>query len=201
MLNSQKSLVSDHAINQANETWQAIPGFPLYEASSLGRIRSLDNLVKAHQGFRLRKGKVLTPVKHHTGYIIYTLHNGKQHAAFGHRLVALAFLGERPDGCVICHKDGDRANNALVNLRYDTQSANERDKLQHGTYQQDEKNPRAKLTRPEIVAMRLERAAGEPLKSLALRYGFRAGHISKICTGMIWKNTSGPLTRENKRNA
>lgn len=41
-----------------------------------------------------------------------------------HRLVALAFLGERPEGMVIDHIDRDKMNNHISNLRYCTQSEN-----------------------------------------------------------------------------
>lgn len=41
-----------------------------------------------------------------------------------HRLVAHKFIGPRPDGAVIMHLDGNRANSAASNLAYDSQSAN-----------------------------------------------------------------------------
>ena len=50
-----------------------------------------------------------------------------------HSLVALAFLGTRPDGFDVRHLDGDRLNCALANLAYGTRSENQRDKRRHGT--------------------------------------------------------------------
>lgn len=41
-----------------------------------------------------------------------------------HRLVALAFLGERPEGMVIDHIDRNKSNNHFTNLRYATLSEN-----------------------------------------------------------------------------
>lgn len=41
-----------------------------------------------------------------------------------HRLVALAFLGERPEGMVIDHIDRDKTNNHISNLRYCSLSEN-----------------------------------------------------------------------------
>jgi hypothetical protein len=55
----------------------------------------------------------------------------------GHRvynLVAAAFLGPKPPGLEVCHDDGDASNTAADNLRYDTRTANERDKQLHGTH-------------------------------------------------------------------
>jgi hypothetical protein len=44
-----------------------------------------------------------------------------------HVLVARAFLGKRPKGYHVCHRDGNRFNNQLDNLRYDTPKANWQD--------------------------------------------------------------------------
>jgi hypothetical protein len=44
-----------------------------------------------------------------------------------HVLVAEAFLGPRPRGYHICHKDGDKTNNKIENLRYDTPKGNWQD--------------------------------------------------------------------------
>ena len=41
-----------------------------------------------------------------------------------HRPVALAFLGERPEGMVIDHIDRDKTNNHISNLRYCSLSEN-----------------------------------------------------------------------------
>lgn len=52
---------------------------------------------------------------------------------FIHTLVASHFIGPRPEGMVICHNDGDPDNNHVSNLRYDTQTNNNLDKVKHGT--------------------------------------------------------------------
>jgi hypothetical protein len=49
-----------------------------------------------------------------------------------HPLVAAAFIGPRPDGMEIRHLDGERFNNAAVNLCYGTPSENARDRVNHG---------------------------------------------------------------------
>lgn len=41
-----------------------------------------------------------------------------------HYLVALAFLGVRPNGMVISHKDGDNQNNSIENIEYISKSLN-----------------------------------------------------------------------------
>ena len=48
-----------------------------------------------------------------------------------HRSVALAFLGETPDGMEVCHNNGIKSDNRLENLRFDTRSKNMLDVIRH----------------------------------------------------------------------
>lgn len=48
-----------------------------------------------------------------------------------HRLILEAFVGPCPEGMEACHNDGDRGNNRLNNLRWDTRSANMADRFRH----------------------------------------------------------------------
>ncbi|WP_423790314.1 HNH endonuclease signature motif containing protein, partial [Listeria monocytogenes] len=53
------------------------------------------------------------------GYIRVSLTKDKaRKKVFLHVLVASAFLGAKPDGCEINHKDGNKENNAADNLEY-----------------------------------------------------------------------------------
>ena len=49
-----------------------------------------------------------------------------------HALVALAFLGPRPEGLQVSHDNGDSTDNRACNLRYVTQTENEAMKRLHG---------------------------------------------------------------------
>lgn len=113
------------------EQWRPIPGWAgLYEASDHGNVRSLDRLVKGH----LIKGRVLRPGSNPKGYRVYVLcRDGQRTAHTGHTLVIAAWVGPRPEGMHVAHRNGDRADNRLANLRYCTPSENERDKRSHGT--------------------------------------------------------------------
>ena len=52
--------------------------------------------------------------------------DGKTATRYVHGLVAEAFLGLRPTGYDVNHIDGDKANNAVLNLEYCTRSENHR---------------------------------------------------------------------------
>ena len=50
-----------------------------------------------------------------------------------HLLVLKTFVGLPPESMEACHNDGNRYNNKLSNLRWDTASSNTRDSIKHGT--------------------------------------------------------------------
>lgn len=115
-----------------NEVWKPIPDFDGYEASSLGRIRSYRRRGTTKRG----KTPIILNPTHFTkttadGKTIYThrvatclMRDRKRHMVSISRLVLAAFVGPRPEGHEACHYDGDAANNALSNLRWDTHAAN-----------------------------------------------------------------------------
>jgi HNH endonuclease/NUMOD4 motif len=102
------------------ETWLPIPGYEgKYEVSDAGHIRN-------------QRGYVLKPGNSggRYGYPMVILSPRKKH--YVHELVALAFVGPRPDGQVVRHLDGDRFNNVAPNLAYGTSSQNSYDTVDHG---------------------------------------------------------------------
>lgn len=109
-------------------TWADIPHFPGYQVSSDGEVRSYrqsgtePKLLKLHPN--PRRGCLQ----------VYLMRDGKKHARKVHALVALAFIGPRPEGMEVCHYDGNPLNNHLFNLDYDTHSANLHDQVRHGTH-------------------------------------------------------------------
>jgi hypothetical protein len=110
-----------------SEEWRSIPGYEdTYQVSSLGQVRSLPR--------NTTRGKVLSVKVGKRGYpAVALVQDGRQSTHEVHRLVALAFLGPRPDGMEVRHVDGDRLNPRASNLAYGTRSENVRDKRAHGT--------------------------------------------------------------------
>lgn len=109
---------------RGDEVWKPIPGYEgLYEASDMGRIRSLPR--------NRAKGKILKPYfNKHNGYMYCGLHkDGKSKTKRLHVLIARAFLGMPNNGfdpnCVVDHIDGDKTNNCVDNLELVTQREND----------------------------------------------------------------------------
>lgn len=123
------------------ERWAPIPGYiGRYEASSLGRIRSLDwDYVDGRGHHRRHKGKILKPSIHKSGYPRIVLGH-RANSVFVHRLVMLAFVGPVPAHLdEIRHLNGNPGDARLENLAYGTKSENGLDSVRHGTNSQARK--------------------------------------------------------------
>jgi hypothetical protein len=174
-----------------NEMWRAIPRYVgRYEASNLGRVRSL---VKpgGRRCVQRDEPHVLKQATLTNGYQGVTLSdgNGYYRTEAVHVLVLETFVGDRPsvthDGA---HTDGDRSNNALENLSWKTKSENERDKVRHGTHARGERDANARLTETDVLAIRRRHAAGESGRDLATAFGVTATQISRIVLRQSWNH-------------
>lgn len=138
------------------EIWKPIPGYPGYEVSNMGRVRS----------FKWNDIRILKPASYH-GYLSVLLSNqNKKSLRRIHQLVMLAFVGPCPDGLEVCHgPDNDRANNRLDNLRYDTHKANIKDCT--------DQNRMGNFTLKQVGEIRLKVKSGYSIKELAKEYNCR----------------------------
>lgn len=91
------------------ERWRYIPGYPKYLVSNDGRVKS----------FKRGIGRILKAGNNSSGYLTVSLfQDGKGRSMGVHQLVAMAFLGHKPNGVkiVVNHKDFNQHNNRLENL-------------------------------------------------------------------------------------
>jgi hypothetical protein len=109
------------------EIWAPIDGYPNYEVSSLGRIKSLPKQIDHKQYIEYAKERIITEKRHTSGYLSVSLsHNGKKKQFLIHRLVAAAFLVKEPSHTQVNHKNGIRTDNRVDNLEWVTVSENHR---------------------------------------------------------------------------
>jgi hypothetical protein len=126
------------------EQWRAIPDWEgIYEASTYGRVRSLDRTVtvryrSGREDQRRVAGKILTPTTKSNGYQLVQLYEGgaKTWAHVQH-LVLRAFVGDAPPGCEAGHRNGIPDDNRLSNLRYCTHSEIKRASVRRHRQQQE----------------------------------------------------------------
>lgn len=111
-------------MNEPIEEWRTVEGYPAYEVSDQGRVRS-------HQTHRGNPGpRFLNPGRGSKGYLTVTLSAGGPGRTFKvHTLVTRAFLGPMPQGLEVRHLDSNPANNKVENLAYGTYEENLQDKI------------------------------------------------------------------------
>jgi len=119
------------------ERWKWVVGYEgLYEVSDLGRVRSVDRVVRGkYGGPRNLVGKVmrLTPITK-CGYPSVRLSKeGVVTTVLAHRLAAVAWIGPCPDDQQVRHGPNGVADNSISNLSYGTRSENELDCRRDGT--------------------------------------------------------------------
>ena len=156
------------------EIWKDIPGYEgKYQASNLGRIRSLDRQLgtPGKKGFKTMKGQVLRPGPTKSGHLYVVLGHGAAGSPV-HQLIALAFIGPRPEGKEVCHNDGDPTNNRADNLRYDTRTNNILDTFKIGKRWR-------KLSLEDMKAI-LQEPKTETCAALAKKHGVSATTISRV---------------------
>jgi hypothetical protein len=107
------------------EIWKPIPGYEgLYEASNLGRVKSLYKEVKGRNDFiRKLPEKILKPIIKSNGYCTVMLYkDNKVKRYYIHRIVVFAFLGN--SNLHVNHIDKNKLNNFLNNLELISQREN-----------------------------------------------------------------------------
>lgn len=165
---------------------------PVCMVSDLGRVKSRRRF--SQSGNRYYGGKLLKPVRMSNDYRSVNLGaatNGRQISI--HRAVLETFVGPCPSGMEGCHYDGDRSNNKLSNLRWDTRSENIKDVVRHQR-QRGINNPLAKLTDAAVHSIRTNDL---PDDTWAERLGVEPSTVKQARCGRTWKHVpTAPVLRQ-----
>jgi hypothetical protein len=133
-------------------------------------------------------GKVLSPTLVKVGYLKVTLGAGEQQC-YVHHLVLLAFVGPRPEGEHINHKDGNKLNNHISNLEYCTRSWNQAHAHHCGLYAGA---PGAALSGAQVIEINERLKAGEEsAPRIARGYGVSKATVYDIRHGRSWAWLTG----------
>lgn len=165
--------------------WRPVAGFPGYEVSSTGRVRSWLHVLAG----RRPQPTVLAPIPDKDGYHRCNLNRGgRQYTRRVAHIVAEAWHGSRPQGCVLRHLDGCNTNNQPSNLQWGTHQENHDDAIRHGTQVRGHQVNTARLNDEKVMAI-LESTASHV--DLARLYGVSPGAIWHIRHGRTWKHLQG----------
>lgn len=156
-----------------------------YQASNLGRIKSLGN--NKH-----RKEKILKLGKTTNGYLQTSLcKKGIDKMYKVHRLVAMAFIPNPENKPQVNHKDGNKQNNHIDNLEWVTSSENKihayRNNLCHPQIGSNHHN--SKLLESDVLDIRKKYKSTEyTQKELAIMFNVEPSNISSIIRMKAWKH-------------
>lgn len=180
------------------ENWRAVVGFEgWYEVSDLGRLRRI------RPGKRTSVGRVRAETLNECGYVVDNLSipGNKRRTTKRHTLVAEAFIGPRPSGLEINHKNGIKTDNKPANLEWCTR----RENVVHSVAVLGRRlgnrgpraghpgragiaNPNAKLNEDAVRELRKMRANGVAVAKIAKRFGVSSTLVSQILRGIGWKH-------------
>ena len=119
------------------ERWLPVEGFPDYEVSDQGGVRSLGRQVVRKNGRTMPIAeRVLRQYPSKTGeYLTVTLcRDGRTYSRKVHHLVLEAFVGPRPVGTECRHGPEGKSDNSLQNLQWGTPSENTLDQVRDGVH-------------------------------------------------------------------
>ena len=180
-----------------------------YEVSNLGNVR------RAKPGIATFVGRPVMPVYSAGGYAMVAFSGPRTRRVYVHQIVAEAFIGPRPDGLVINHKDGDKRNNSVGNLEYVTRKQNAAHAVRNLNRRKGPKKPKpekvgpptgerhwtrikphriargaamphSKLTADGVIAARKRVADGERQCDVAKELGISVAQMSRIIQRKRW---------------
>lgn len=162
--------------------WIEVDGWPGYEVSDDGRVRSW-KLCRRSPDEPLPRD--IRPWVLPNGYAVVTLkERGRRKNVYIHQAVARAFIGPRPEGMEVAHGDGNQQNNTVANLRYASPKDNSADTVAHGHTQAGDRHYAATVT--DDVAHEIRAFTGthaEAARSFGIGY-----HVAyRIRTGRTWR--------------
>ena len=177
----------------AKDTWVMIDGFPFYEVSNEGHVRTIQHTIIRKNGapFTVR-AKELLGSDNGSGYLrVYLYKDGIKKREYIHRLVASAFIENPNNAPFINHKDNDPTNNAVENIEWCTHEENMawmrkqgRDKRTNAWLNNLHKS-QEKYYKP-ITATSI--TTGEVRMFVSVnstkKYGFEPSSVSQCCNGI-----------------
>jgi hypothetical protein len=174
--------------------WMPVVGYEaFYEVSYAGEVRSLPRRVGAKFGAtRVRGAKPLSQFVNDDGYYRVRLTDSEGNKKFRmvHHLVAEAFIGKRPLGLLVLHRDDDKAHNEYCNLYYGTHRDNAEDSIRNGKYRSGislgEKHGLSKLKERDMFVIFELIDGGVSLRQIGFRLGVADSIVGDVIKGKNW---------------
>lgn len=179
------------------EKWLPAPGFTgLYEVSDLGRVRSLDRIVKCKgDSTRTISGRILAlghtahPNPAHRYAHVSLRNNHKSYGRLVHRLVAIAFIPNPEHKPQVNHVKGkEKLNNAVSNLEWATKAEDDAHAKANKLDARGSKHGRALKKSQDVAHIKTLLAQGMSTRTVAKLTGCSQTNVAEIRRGHIWKH-------------
>lgn len=164
-----------------------IPGFVGYRIDPAGNVYSCLSRAPGDTLSISPKWRRIKPKIVHAGYLQVGLVPARNRVTWKSvaRLVLLSWVGPCPPGYQCCHNDGNKLNNTVANLRWDTQSGNYQDRFKHGTSAWGI-HRRKKLHPEDVIEIRRLRKSGMKMPKIAAQFGLDKSTVRSIVIGEHW---------------
>lgn len=158
-----------------------------YEISNLGRLRRL----KPAKGTTIGRLITIRFSRYETAGVQV---DGIKRTVYIHTLVAEAFIGKRPSGKEVNHKNLDRTDNSVTNLEYITHAQNMKHATANGAFRNYPKgvaHHNAKFNREQVIEIRNQHLSGKySYSSLAKLYGVDKQTAINVVKGISYAQLS-----------
>ncbi len=177
-----------------NEVWKDIPGYEgYYQASDLGRLRSLDKPVRVNLkgDFYIKKGRILKLCKSKAGYFIINLSvDGKHRTWPVHALVMLTFRNiKNSPANQVNHIDGEKLNNKLINLEMTSPLENTTHAIKLGLMDNKGSNHgNSKLKETDVLKIREMFFNGFSYKDISIIFSVCRRTVRNVVNKTSWKH-------------
>ena len=161
-----------------------MPGHPMYEVSSMGRVRSW---VGWRGRGRASSPRLMQPLRGNGKYLTVTLLG--QRSRYVHQLVLEAFIGPRPyPSAVARHLNDMPHDNRLLNLSWGSRAENVEDGKRNGRRygQPGEQHRTAILTDVRVREIRAWRSYGFTGSEIGAWYGVSKQLVYNVASGRRW---------------
>lgn len=185
-----------------NELWLPVVGYPHYEVSNFGRVKSIDKHVQYKRRNKsgnialenaFIKGIILKPGSNKKGYwsvalsrFDESLRKSDTKTIAVHRLVAMAFIGNPENKPSVNHIDCNKKNNCVSNLEWSTQKENVAHAKINNKIKTGDGSPVAKINSDNVRLIRSLSVVGHSNRAIADILGVSPSCIWSVINKRTW---------------